>query len=118
MQRDSIDRRRSLRVNFPFTIHLFIPQALAVSAYTEDISEGGVKVTIKEKLDINSFTDLEIFVKEVPIKCVGKVVWIEERESDLIEGEIFFDIGIKFQEISQEDSRIIGQHVQAVQKIK
>ena len=118
MQRDSIDRRRFIRVSFPFTIHILISKALAVSAYTEDISEGGVKVTIKEKLEIDSLADLEIFIREDPIKCSGKVIWIKERESDLIEGAVFFDIGIKFQGISQENIRMIGQHVQAVQKIK
>ena len=118
MQRDTIDKRRFLRVVFPFTIHIFMPNLLAISAYTEDISEGGVRVTIKEKIDAGSVIDLEIFVREEPLRAKGRVIWVKERASDLIEGELFFDIGIEFQDISQDDRNVIQQHVEAVQKIQ
>jgi Tfp pilus assembly protein PilZ len=118
MQRDTIDKRRYVRVAFPFTIHVMVPETLAISAYTEDISEGGVKVTIKEKLEVGLTIGLEIFVKEDPIRCRGSVVWVKQRESDLIEGEVFFDVGIELQDLSPQDSLVIKHHVEAVQKIK
>jgi len=118
MQRDSIDRRRFIRVEFPFTIHIYQPQQLAISAYTEDISEGGVKVTIKESLSIGAMVELEIYVREEPINCKGKIIWSRQRVSEYIEDEKFFDIGIAFHQITASDQEVVRHHVEAIQKMR
>lgn len=118
MQRDSIDRRRFIRVEFPFTIHIYQNKKLAISAYTEDISEGGVKVTIKESLPVGAAAELEIYVREDPISCKGKIVWSQQRTSEYIEDENFFDIGIEFDHLNENDQEVIRHHVQAIQKMR
>ncbi len=116
--RDSVDRRRFIRVKFPFTVHIYIPEKLAISAYTEDISEGGIKVTIKEKLTLHAHTDLEIFIQQEPILCKGKTAWVQQRESKLVEGETFYDTGIEFIKIKENDLETVRHHIKVLQKTK
>lgn len=117
-RRDFVDRRRFIRVEFPFTIHIYQPQKFAISAYTEDISEGGVKVTVKEQLAVGAMVDLELFVREEPIVCKGKIIWLQSRSSDYLEDEKFFDTGIEFHQLTRSDQEVIAHHVQAIQKMR
>ncbi|MBN3040240.1 MAG: PilZ domain-containing protein [Candidatus Omnitrophica bacterium] len=114
MQRDSINRRRFIRIKFPFTIHLYIPEMMAISAYTEDISEGGVKVTIKEELKVSTETELEIYIQQEPINCRGKVIWVKQRDSKFVEDEVFFDTGIEFKNITDSEIESIKHHLKAL----
>lgn len=118
MQRDTIDRRRFIRVEFPFTIHIYYSKKLAISAYTEDISEGGVKVTIKEALPLGAVVELELYVRQQPITCKGKVIWLKQRSSDYFEDEKFYDTGIEFQHLAKDDQEVIGSHVKTIQKMR
>jgi c-di-GMP-binding flagellar brake protein YcgR len=111
MEKNGINRRRFIRVDFPFTIHINPPDENIISTYTEDISEGGVKVFIAEKLSTSSMVLLAIYVKPEPVVCKGKVVWAKRRSSEFIEGEIFFDTGIEFCEIKEADKLLIKNKV-------
>ena len=114
MSWDKIDRRRFLRIKFPFTMHLYPTGESPISAYAEDISTGGVRVTVHQELDISSLVDLEIYVKLRPVVCKGKVIWINRRESEFLEGEIFFDIGIEFQGIKAEGVEAIKERLDRI----
>lgn len=116
MERDGVDRRRYIRVKFPFTIHVYPPRRTPISAYTEDISEGGVRVTTHEPLEAASVNSLVVYVKRQPVACKGKVVWIKKRESKYIEDGIFFDIGMEFQDLSEHDRLIITERVETLTK--
>ena len=50
MEWDGINKRRFIRVNFPYTIHLRSDNNVVISAYTEDVSSGGIRVVVKKKL--------------------------------------------------------------------
>ena len=114
MSWDKIDRRRFLRIKFPFTIHLYPIGKPPISAYAEDISAGGVKVTIHQKLKISSLVDLEVYVKLRPIVCKGKVVWINKRESEFLEGETFFDVGMEFQGLKLEEEEAVKERLNKI----
>jgi c-di-GMP-binding flagellar brake protein YcgR len=118
MKQNGVNRRRFIRIDFPFTIHISPSEEEAVSTYTEDISEGGVKVFIAEKLKTSSIVILAIYLKPKPIVCKGKVVWAKKRVSDFIEGEVFFDTGIEFYEIKEEDKLLIQDRVAELEKEK
>ena len=93
MQWDKIDRRRHLRIEFPYTIHIIFSDERAISTYTEDISRGGVKVVLKEELAVNSEVKLKIFISQAQVECKGKVIWACKRDDSPL-GEIF-DTGIE-----------------------
>ncbi|NQT28633.1 MAG: PilZ domain-containing protein [Candidatus Omnitrophica bacterium] len=118
MSFDKINRRRFLRIKFPFTLHLYPGGELPISAYTEDISAGGVKVTIHQELKVPSLINLEIYVKLRPIVCKGKVVWVKRRESEFLDGEIFFDIGIEFQDLSLEGKEAVKERLDKIMQVK
>jgi len=107
MKKDTVDKRRFVRVEFPFTIHIYPPQGDAISTYTENASAGGVKVTIMEELKECYVVGLEIFTRLKVIKCEGKIAWIKKRESKYLDGTVFFDAGIEFQHIDKEDRIMI-----------
>jgi len=114
MSWDKIDRRRALRIKFPFTIHLYPTGKSPISAYTEDLGAGGVKVTVHQELKISSIVELEVYVKLRPIVCKGKVVWINKRESEFLEGETFFDVGIEFQGLNSDEEEAITERLDRV----
>ncbi|MFH1504604.1 MAG: PilZ domain-containing protein [Candidatus Omnitrophota bacterium] len=104
---DDVNRRRYLRVEFPFTIHIHTFEGPTYSAYTENASAGGVKVTLEEELKMGAITDLEIFTRKEVLRCKGQIVWIKKRESKYLEGTFFFDTGIEFHDISEKDRIMI-----------
>ena len=114
MSWDKIDRRRFLRMKFPFTVHLYPVGKPPISAYTEDISGGGIKVTIHQELKASSIIDLEIYVKLRPIVCKGQIAWVNKRESEFLEGEIFFDAGIEFKDLKPKEEEAIKERLDKV----
>jgi len=118
MQWDGINRRRFIRLNYPFTIHIYLPGKPAISTYTEDISEGGVKVTIKEDISQVAAAKLEIYLRAEPVVCEGKVQWVKERVSRYLEGVKLYDTGIEFSQVNPADRKIIKGQVEEVLKVK
>ena len=84
MEWDGINRRRCLRVKFPYTVHVHAVDRKVLSAYTEDISCGGVKIVIEEALFKSCEVDLEIYFKQDPLRCKGNVVWVTEKHNPLL----------------------------------
>ena len=113
---EGIEKRRFVRANYPCIIVVFTPQEHSISTHTENIGAGGVRVIIEEKLEVNAMVGLEIFLyKEIqPIACKGKIVWVVEKESLYRKNLIFFDIGIEFHDIKDEDKLTIKNLVEAI----
>ncbi len=114
MSWDKINRRRFVRIKFPFTIHLYFPQESPIAAYTENISEGGLRVTIRRELKLSSVVDLEIYVKLRPVRCKGKIAWIKKWESNYLEGEVFYDIGLEFQGLTPGTKSAIKERLDRI----
>ena len=113
---DTINRRKFLRIKFPFTVHIYLSEESPISAYTEDISEGGIKFTTRQDLRSSSPVNLEIYVKLRPVVCKGEIVWIKKRKSEYLEGEIFFDVGVELQGLSAEDKDAIKERLEKITK--
>jgi len=114
MRWDKIDRRRFVRIKFPFTIHIYFPEEPPISAYTENISTGGIKVTVRQELRISSLVNLEIYLKLRSIDCKGKIIWANRRESAYLEGEYFYDTGMELQDLKPEDKEAIKERLEKV----
>ena len=108
---DGIDRRRFVRVRVSFKAHVYDPERVTVLAYAEEISQRGVRLSIKKELKASSTVDLDIFLREEPIKCKGKVVWVKKVEGEYLEGGFIFDVGIELRDLSQKDKQIIKTFV-------
>nr|CAX68983.1 PilZ domain of bacterial signalling proteins [uncultured bacterium] len=114
MQPDALDRRRHIRVKWPFTIHVYPAHRPPLSAYTEDISETGVRVTVHEPIPVASVVGVVMYVNRQPIACKAEVKWLNKRESRFIESGVFFDIGMQFIDLSAHDRQSIADRVDAI----
>ena len=112
MNWDGRENRRFIRVTFPYTIIIRSPLSHAISTYTENISEGGVRVVITEELPLASQAELEIYLGNDPVSCQGKIVWVKGRESLVLEDIIVFDTGIEFCEVNSLSRDKIRAHVE------
>lgn len=108
------EKRGFPRCNFFCKITaIFGERLLVFNSYTENMSEGGVKVFLEEKLYVPTIVDLELSLaeNEEPVKCKGELVWVNEITSTETEGAALFDTGIKFTEISAQDKKKISELV-------
>ena len=116
MNWDGRERRRAIRAKFPYTIIINTSGGDVVFTYTEDIGANGVKVVIRQRLEVNSPLELEIYIEEEPLLCKGRVTWVRERESRYLEGTVLFDTGIEFSQIGEEEKALIKSCTEALAK--
>lgn len=115
MNWDGSERRKFIRVKFPCEISVHGHKNHIISTNAENISPGGVRVIIEEKLAVGSIVSLDIYaIKEAPISCKGRVIWIITKERPDHEGPSVFDTGIEFCEIKEEDVSKIKKLVVAI----
>jgi hypothetical protein len=104
---DGIERRRFVRVKLHFTASITDSQGVTISTYAEEISQKGVKVSIKRELKRSTDVELEIYLRREPLVCKGKVAWVRKIEGEYLEGGVVFDTGIELYDLSQEDKKLI-----------
>jgi c-di-GMP-binding flagellar brake protein YcgR len=114
MSWNGVEKRRFVRANFPCKILVYTPQERTISTHTENIGAGGVRVLIEERMEISSIVGLEIYLAQEPIICKGKVVWMVEKKSCYRRDFIFYDTGIEFVDMKEEDRKVIKNCVEAI----
>ncbi len=115
MSWDFVERRNFVRVKIPCKITLFQPQDLTLDCHTENISAGGIRVMIEERLGISSIIDLAIYVPgQEPILCQGKIIWSFARKTKESPASLFFDTGIEFSAIEDKDIETIKELILAL----
>ena len=97
-----------MRVKFPYTVHIHTKEGKDISTYTDNMSRGGVGLTLKERLSPKDILTLKIYISDVPVECKGEVVWVKERNSLMLEEVSFFDTGIEFKDIDDNSAVRIG----------
>lgn len=90
------DRRKFRRAEFPCKIVVGSPIRLLTS-HTENLSEGGIRVLLEERVAPFTMVGLEIYIeKEKPITCKGKIMWVQEKINPLENKATLYDTGIQF----------------------
>jgi len=71
-----------------------------------DISKGGIRLPIVQKLKPGTILELEINIENVsqPIKAIGEIMWISKRKP----GRYPFEVGVKFIEVTPIDSELLN----------
>lgn len=105
---EGIEKRKFVRVRFPCKILVYNFPEHAISTHTENISAGGVRVIIGEKLEVGTFVNIEVHLKENKIACKGKIAWVVDKKSPYRKGVFYHDTGIEFFEINDEDRNLIN----------
>jgi hypothetical protein len=117
---DGSEKRKFPRVVFPCRLAVGSPLRWLTS-HTENISEGGIRVILEEKLRVLALVSLELFFeKDKSIKCRGRVVWVEEEVNpiDKESEPIGYVTGIEITEISDNDREYIKKLVRVVSMLK
>ena len=113
MESNGSERRIAARVLFPCKIMIASPVRLLVSQ-TENVSEGGLRVMLEEKLAPYTVVGIELFVdKGKPIKCKGKIAWIKEILNPIAREATLYDTGIKFIEMNEFDKSYLKRIIDA-----
>jgi c-di-GMP-binding flagellar brake protein YcgR len=104
MSWDSEERRHFVRVKYPCEISIYGSKRVTIPAQTENISAGGIRVLLDKKLPVSSIIELDIYgIKEKPIVCKGRILWVFTRKNLYRDGELRYDTGIEFHDIPEKD---------------
>jgi len=101
--RDSIERRKFIRAQFPCKITLQ-GGARVLDTVTQNISAGGLRVIVNEEIKELTVVGLELALVEEPLQCKGRVVWALESRGT-------YDVGIEFYDISDKDRWFLDEFV-------
>ena len=113
MAEEGSERRIFTRALFPCKILISSPVRMLTS-HTENVSEGGIRVILEEKVPVFTMVGIELFVdKNKPMKCKGKVAWIKEIINPIERQATMYDVGIKFVDLSDFDKVYIKKLVDA-----
>ena len=104
---DGVDRRRFRRAKYPCLITLrknTVPEQ-ALLTHTEDISVLGMRVIIKQRIEIMTEVGLEIDLKDTlpSVFSRGKIRWVEELASKEKEKPSRYNTGIEFIAVKDQD---------------
>lgn len=92
------ERRNAIRLNISLEVKLVIDDRIA-SVKSSDISSGGIRLLLDEKIAEGTSLRLEIKLpaENHLVKTNGEVVWTKEsKEDEAISAKRLFNTGIKF----------------------
>lgn len=110
------ERRRYIRLDTRLRItYRILPSPAPTISETLDIGGGGIRIFLNEPMNVGTLLELEIFLPEdnKPIRCRGKVVWIEEFSiyQGTKEERKELEAGVEFTNIAPEDRDHIIKYV-------
>ena len=107
-----INRRKFPRVNYPCLVIIRgnHENQEAILTQTENVGIGGVGVILKKELKIFSPVELELDLMDMQphIKCEGKVVWVVKSSVADKKKGLFFDIGVEFDNLKEQEKNRIN----------
>ncbi|RKY35831.1 MAG: hypothetical protein DRP69_00300 [Candidatus Duberdicusella sinuisediminis] len=109
------ERRRFPRLNYPCKLILEEGDE-TYSIHTENLSAGGLRVILDEKLAINTPLRIELELGWKDIKCKGRVVWATDIKSLRTEKTNLFDTGIEFTQIEPQDRKTLRELIERILK--
>jgi len=105
--------RCSINIICDGTVILGEPKDYNFHTYTDNLSEGGMKVILEQELKVASLVKLELYItskKLMPIRCKGMVRWTRRVNPEGTEPHLF-DTGLQFIELDKTDQEMIGNIV-------
>ena len=112
---DGLDRRKFPRVKYPCLVVIKDGNdgEEIILSHTENVGIGGVCVILKKNVKMFSKVKIELDLLDMGkhIKCDGKVVWNVQRSEDSEKKPSFYDVGIEFQGVTDEERARIQEIV-------
>ena len=119
---EGLNRRKFPRVSYPCLVvvnHREEKEEIILT-HTENISIGGICVTLKRNIRTFSYAHLEIDLMDLQdhVRCKGKVVWNVQRKGSTKTKPLFYDIGIEFEDIADKDRQRLQKIVDHLAKFE
>jgi c-di-GMP-binding flagellar brake protein YcgR len=114
MDYGGIEKRRFIRARFPCKITIYTSPQHIITTHTENISAGGVRVIIGERIEISTPVGLEIELKNTLIAAKARIVWVVDKESPYRRGITYHDTGIEFIDIKDQDRQLIHSFIEEI----
>lgn len=117
---ESVDRRKFPRVNYPCVVKVRRKGSAEVfKTKTENIGCGGVCIMLPK--DVGMFTPIEMEIDlengQGRVNCDGTIVWVVRRGQTGKDAPDFFDTGVEFINLREEDKIRIDKIVkECIQK--
>ena len=109
MSWDGLNRRKFPRVIYPCLIKVTHAEAKEdlILTHTENIGVGGACVIIKKEVKLFTPVDIEIDLLDVDehLRCRAKVVWSVRRKAVDPIKPLFYDIGVEFMGLGDQDQK-------------
>ena len=107
------ERRQHLRFKHVLEVEYNIEKKPRLTnSRTLDISKGGMKLVLDEKLPSGAIIDVKIQIPEKKIiEVEGKVIWTKESEGRDAQGKRFFHSGIKFIGIREPSGIRLAEYI-------
>ncbi len=104
MSWNSKERRKFVRIKCPCEIVIQRPKKHILPTHAENISAGGIRFIIEEKIKLSSTVELNLYgIDQKPIVCKGRVKWVFTRKDPCIQNHLLYDTGIEFSQIQKKD---------------
>jgi Tfp pilus assembly protein PilZ len=119
---EGLNRRKFPRANYPCLVVIRDKtedgKDDVILTHTDNIGVGGVCVVLKQNVKIFGLIEIELDLLDLGehICCKGKVVWNVQRKSEAPEKPSFFDIGIEFPDLHEEDQKRLERIVERLVK--
>lgn len=104
------ERRKYIRIDKALSLSYEILESfLRPSCRSKDISEGGIRLRIFQRLAPGTALKLWIYLRdfEQPILAVGEVAWLQKQNDK----EYPFEVGIRFIEINSSDRDKLSKYI-------
>ncbi len=103
MNWDSRERRKFVRVKCPCEIRVRTPKKRVISTNIENISAGGLRAFLKERLSPSTIIEIDIYgIAKEAITCTARIVWVFTRKQPTPEDTPFYDTGMEFCDIKDD----------------
>lgn len=112
------ERRRAIRI--PSTLYVLYSRLkgkqAVITAYTENISTGGMKIIAEEKFMKGEQLVFEINLPNPhrPITAHGEVAWLDENSTVMNSGKRCFAAGIKFLQMKPDKEKELKKFIEGL----
>ena len=115
---NGLDRRKFPRVKYPCMIVVRGEDNKEMSflTHTENLGAGGVCVILKKQVKLFAPVEVEIDLMDMQdhVRCSGKVVWSVRRKDETADKPMFYDMGIEFEGLTEQDQGRIAKLVKQI----
>jgi len=118
---EGLNRRRFPRVKYPCLVTIWYEDGSEKETFlthTQNLGIGGIGLMHDQRLKMQARVSVEIDLMDMEshVRCDSRVVWVVQRKEHDKHKPMIFDVGLEFENLSEDDKRRISGIVQRLGK--